>query len=108
MIIPMKAPAPAPVQAPQQPDIISTEVVDSGGVTIRNPTITPIIPPLIAPFHRLLTTALPSNPPRKQYSMVCQETRASILEIQVNAALAGHDLGPFELMDTFDGSGNQT
>jgi hypothetical protein len=31
--------------------------------------------------------------------------RAAILEIQVNAGLAGHDLGPFEPVDTFAGGG---
>ena len=33
--------------------------------------------------------------------------RESILEIQVNAALAGHDLGPFEQVKTFEGAGYQ-
>jgi len=32
--------------------------------------------------------------------MISQETREAILEIQVSAALAGHDLGPFELVTT--------
>ena len=39
--------------------------------------------------------------------MISQETHDSILEIQVNKALAGHDLGPFEPVDTFDGAGYQ-
>ena len=30
---------------------------------------------------------------------------ASILEIQVSAALAGHDLGPFEPVESFEGAG---
>ena len=34
-----------------------------------------------------------------------KEARESILEIQVNAALAGHDLGPFEPVESFEGSG---
>ena len=38
---------------------------------------------------------------------VSQETRESILEIQVNAALTGHDLGPFEPVESFEGSGWQ-
>lgn len=37
--------------------------------------------------------------------MTTAEAKESILEIQVNAALAGHDLGPFELVESFEGSG---
>ena len=32
-----------------------------------------------------------------------REAKASILEIQVNAALAGHDLGPFEPVEVLTG-----
>lgn len=32
-----------------------------------------------------------------------KEPKESILEIQVNAALSGHNLGPFEPVDTFTG-----
>ncbi len=35
------------------------------------------------------------------------DPRASILAIQVNAALAGHDLGKFDPVETFDGAGYQ-
>lgn len=35
--------------------------------------------------------------------MIGQDAREPILEIQVNAALAGHDLGPFEPDETFTG-----
>ena len=35
--------------------------------------------------------------------MTAKEARESILEIQVNAALTGHDLGPFEQLDTVTG-----
>ena len=36
-----------------------------------------------------------------------KEASESILEIQVNAALAGHDLGPFDPVETFEGAGYQ-
>jgi hypothetical protein len=39
--------------------------------------------------------------------MITKEAKESILEIQVNAAPAGHDLGPFELLDIFEGAGYQ-
>jgi hypothetical protein len=35
--------------------------------------------------------------------MISQAAKESILEIQVNAVLAGHDLGEFEPVDTFTG-----
>lgn len=35
--------------------------------------------------------------------MTTKEAKEAILEIQVNAALAGHDLGPFEPVDTVTG-----
>jgi len=37
--------------------------------------------------------------------MTTKEARESILEIQVNDALSGHDLGPFEPAESFEGSG---
>jgi len=40
-------------------------------------------------------------------SAISQETKSSVLEIQVNAALAGHDLGPFDPVESFDGVGYQ-
>ena len=35
--------------------------------------------------------------------MLTKETRESILEIQVDAALSGHDLGPFEPVEVLTG-----
>ena len=35
--------------------------------------------------------------------MLTQDTRESILEIQVDAALAGHDLGPFAPVEVLTG-----
>lgn len=35
--------------------------------------------------------------------MIDQATKDTVLEIQVNAALAGHDLGPFESAETLTG-----
>ena len=37
------------------------------------------------------------------YAVTNDQVRAAILEIQVNAALAGHDLGPFVEVDTISG-----
>ncbi len=35
--------------------------------------------------------------------MISQESKDTILEVQVEAALSGHDLGPFEPVDTITG-----
>ena len=35
------------------------------------------------------------------------EVKAAVLECQVNAVLAGHDRGPFDPVDTFEGAGYQ-
>jgi hypothetical protein len=35
--------------------------------------------------------------------MITKEAKESILEIQVNAALTGHDLGPFEPVEVLIG-----
>jgi hypothetical protein len=34
-----------------------------------------------------------------QTTMTSPELKPTVLEVQVNAALAGHDLGPFEEVD---------
>jgi hypothetical protein len=37
---------------------------------------------------------------QSDYLMTNKEVRAAVLEAQVNAALQGHDLGPFDDVDT--------
>jgi len=39
--------------------------------------------------------------------MTTTDVRTSIVEIQVNAALSGHDLGPFEPVESFEGADYQ-
>ena len=39
--------------------------------------------------------------------MLTQDANESILYIQVDAALAGHELGPFEPVESFEGAGYQ-
>jgi len=39
--------------------------------------------------------------------MTTESAKGAILETQVNAALSGHDIGPFEPVETFEGAGYQ-